>query len=129
MTGRQESGSALERDAALWATPSSDGILDQATLDEIVRRIVEVARPERIVLFGSAARGEMDRNSDVDLLVIRGGVHRRDTASLILEKLRGVGAAVDVVVVTPQDVERYGDSHALVIKPALREGRVVYEAA
>lgn len=45
------------------------------------------------------------------------------------EKLRGVGAAVDVVVVTPEDGERYGDSHALVIKAALREGRVVYEAA
>ena len=71
----------------------------------------------------------MDRHSDVDLLVVKGGVHRRDTAALILKKLRGVGAAVDVIVVTPEDVERYGDSHALVIKPALREGRVVYEAA
>lgn len=57
----------------------------------------------------------------------RGG-HRRDTATLIFEKLRGVGAAVDVVVVTPEDVERYGNSHALVIKPALREGKVVYDA-
>ena len=46
-----------------------------------------------------------------------------------MEKLRGVGAAVDVVLVTPEDVERYGDSRALVIKPALREGKVVYEAA
>ena len=113
----------------VWATPSSGGILDQATLDEIVRRIVEVARPERIILFGSAARGEMARHSDVDLLVVKGGVHRRDTAALIFERLRGVGAAADVVVVTPEDVERYGNSHALVIKPALREGRVVYEAA
>ena len=119
----------MKREMAVWATPSSDGILDQATLDEIVRRIVEVARPERIILFGSAARGEMDRHSDVDLLVVKGRVHRRDTAALIFEKLRGVGAAVDVVVVTPEDVERYGNSHALVFKPALREGRVVYEAA
>lgn len=119
----------MERGITVWATPSSDGILDQPTLDEIIRRIVNVARPERIILFGSAARGEMDRNSDVDLLVVKEGVHRRRTAARILEKLRGVGAAVDVVVVTPEDVERYGDCHALVIKPALREGKVVYDAA
>ena len=47
--------------------------LDQETLDDIIRRIVEVAQPERIVLFGSAARGGMTRNSDVDLLIIKEG--------------------------------------------------------
>jgi hypothetical protein len=38
----------------------------------------------------------------------------------------GVGQAVDVVVVKPDDIERYGNSHALVIAPALREGKVIY---
>ena len=129
MTSSRESlGSVLKRRMTVWATPSSGGNLDQAILDDIVRRIVAAARPEKIILFGSAARGEMDRHSDVDLLVVKGNVHRRDTAALIFEKLRGVGAAVDVVVVTPEDVKRYGDSHALVIKPALRDGRVVYDA-
>ena len=71
----------------------------------------------------------MNCHSDVDLLVVKEGMHRRDVAGRIYENLWGVGAAVDVVVVTPADVERYKDSHALVIKPALREGRVVYEAA
>lgn len=47
----------------------------------------------------------------------------------IYQNLHGVGASIDAIVVTPQAVERYEDSHALVIKPALREGRVVYEAA
>ena len=47
--------------------------LDQETLDDIIQRIVEVAQPERIVLFGSAARGGMTRNSDVDLLIIKEG--------------------------------------------------------
>ncbi|MYA22100.1 MAG: nucleotidyltransferase domain-containing protein [Gemmatimonadetes bacterium] len=102
--------------------------MDQQILDDIIRRIVEVAQPEKIILFGSAARGEMNRHSDVDLLVVKEGMHRRDMAGRIYENLWGVGAAVDVVVVTPADVERYKDSHALVIKPALREGRVVYEA-
>jgi uncharacterized protein len=42
--------------------------------------------------------------------------------------LIGVGQAVDVVVVTPEDVDRYRDALGLVIAPALREGRVVYAA-
>ena len=109
--------------------PKDRIMLDQQILDEIIQRIVEVAQPEKIILFGSAARGEMNRHSDVDLLVVKEGMHRRDMAGRIYENLWGVGAAVDVVVVTPADVERYKDSHALVIKPALREGRVVYEAA
>jgi len=45
--------------------------VDQETLEEIIRRIVQVAQPERIILFGSAARGEMKPHSDVDLLVGR----------------------------------------------------------
>ncbi len=103
--------------------------IDQSTLDEIIRRVVEVAHPEKIILFGSAARGDMNRHSDVDLLVIKEGVHRRRMTGRIYENLYGVGAAVDVVVVTPEDVERYKDSHALIIKPALCEGSVVYESS
>ena len=49
------------------------GMLDQQTLDDIIRRIVEVAQPEKIILFGSAARGDMNRHSDVDLLIIKEG--------------------------------------------------------
>ena len=122
-------GGRRKREPTVWATPSAGGMLEEAILKEIVRRIVAVARPERIILYGSAARGEMDPHSDVDLMVVKEGVHRRDTAALILDEMSGVGAAVDVVVVTPEDIERYGDSHALVIKPALQQGRVVYEAA
>lgn len=103
--------------------------LDPNVLADIVRRVVAVAAPERIILFGSAARDEMGPHSDVDLLVVKGNVHRRRLAGDIYENLHGVGAPVDVVVVTPEDIARYGDSHALVIKPALREGRVVYDTA
>lgn len=100
--------------------------VEQKVLDEIVWRIVEVADPERIILFGSAARGEMGPNSDVDLLVVKSGTHRRRLAQAIYMNLFGVGRAVDVVVVTPEDIEQYKNSFALVIEPALREGRVVY---
>lgn len=102
--------------------------LDEATLQEIIRRIVQVAQPEKIILFGSAARGEMGPNSDVDLLVVKAGAHRRKLAMAIYRSLRGVGWATDVIVVTPEDIERYGNCPALIIEPALREGRIVYAA-
>jgi predicted nucleotidyltransferase len=95
-------------------------------LKEIVRRIVEVAQPEQIIMFGSAARGEMGPNSDIDLLVVKAGCHRLELAGSIHQNLWGVGHAVDIVVVTPEDVIRYGDVPALVIAPALREGLVIY---
>jgi predicted nucleotidyltransferase len=99
-----------------------------AVVEEVVRRVVEVASPEKIILFGSAARGEAGRESDVDLLVVKAGADPLDVARRIYRHLFGVGAAVDVVVVTPEDVDRYRDSPALVIKQALTEGKVVYEA-
>ncbi len=102
-------------------------ILDQQTLDDIIQRIVEVAQPEKIILFGSAARGDMNRHSDVDLLIIKEGADALELMGDIYMNLDGVGAAVDAVVVTPDDVERYKDSHAMIVKPALQEGRVVYE--
>ncbi|MFB0515060.1 MAG: nucleotidyltransferase domain-containing protein [Candidatus Neomarinimicrobiota bacterium] len=103
--------------------------LDSEKLDEIIRRIVEVAQPDKIILFGSAAKGEMDHNSDVDLLVIKSGdFHPGWLTEEIYMGLYGVGQAVDVIVVTPEDVERYRDSWPTVIYPALREGKVVYGA-
>ena len=57
--------------------------LDQSILEDIVRRVVEVAQPERIILFGSAVRGEMGPNSDVDLLIIKDGQHSLDLSGRI----------------------------------------------
>jgi predicted nucleotidyltransferase len=103
--------------------------VNKKSLREIIRRIVKVAAPEKIILFGSAARGQMGPNSDLDLLVIkRGKFHRGRLTEKIYMNLFGVGQAVDVVVVTSDDVQRYGDCFALVIYPALREGKVVYAA-
>jgi predicted nucleotidyltransferase len=102
--------------------------LDQSTLDDIIRRVVEVAQPERIILFGSAVRGSMARNSDVDLLIVKEGGDAKNLRARIYENLYGVRVAVDAILVSPADLERYKDSHALVIKPALQEGRVVYKA-
>jgi len=105
-------------------------VLSQEVLQEIIRRIVEVAQPERIILFGSAARGEIGPNSDVDLLVVKSGPfnHRRLVGDIYMS-LHGVGQAVDVVLATPEQTERYRNTHCLVIAPALREGREVYSAS
>jgi predicted nucleotidyltransferase len=103
--------------------------LSQETLQKIIGRVVEVAKPEKIILFGSAARGEMGPHSDVDLLVIkRGKFHQGDLTGKIYMNLHGVGQAVDVILVTPEQVERYRNTHFLVIAPALQEGKEVYHA-
>ena len=102
---------------------------DPAIVADLVKRIVAAADPEKIVLFGSAARGEMGPDSDYDLLVIKGGKFNRHRVTLTITRaLRGKGAPVDFLVVTPDEVERYRNTHCLVICPALREGKVVYES-
>src|SRR5437899_9947587 len=93
---------------------------DPAILADIVKRIVRAAEPEKIVLFGSAARGEMGPDSDYDVLVIKGGKFNYWRVSTnIYRSLHGCGAAVDVVLWRAEEVERYRDSHCLVICPAL----------
>ncbi len=96
---------------------------------EIIARVVQVAHPQRLILFGSAARGEMGPDSDVDLLVVvQEPVHRRDLAGEIYRNLHGVQVPVDVVVVTENDIQEFGDKLGTVLYPALKEGVVVYEA-
>lgn len=99
-------------------------------LDELVRRIVAAAHPRRIVLFGSAARGQMGPDSDLDILVVMpDGTHRRRTAQDLYRALLGLGFAKDILVVTESDVRQFADEESLVICPALREGKELYHAA
>jgi len=99
-------------------------------LAEIVRRIVATAHPLRIMLFGSAARGETGSNSDFDLLVIMpDGVHRRQTAQYLHEVLFGVGYAKDIVVATMSDIEKHRHNAGLIYAEALNSGMEVYHAA
>ena len=102
--------------------------MEEQLLNRLVRRIVEKAHPDRIILFGSAARGDAGPDSDLDVLVVKRGVHRRRLAMDLYEELADLGVAVDIIVATPEDLERYGRSPALVLGPALREGKVVYAA-
>ena len=96
-------------------------------IDELLRRIVAAVQPNRIILFGSAARGQMGPNSDLDVLVVMPDcVHRRQTAHTIYRKLLGLGFAKDIVVATESDIRDYGDNPSLVLFPALREGKELY---
>jgi len=105
------------------------GRLSEKKLREIIRRVVKVAQPEKIILFGSAARGTMGPNSDVDLLVVKSGkFHQGHLMGDIYMNLHGVGLPVDIILVTPEQVEKYAQTHFLVIAPALQEGREVYRA-
>jgi predicted nucleotidyltransferase len=102
-----------------------------AALDEIVQdtlgRILSVVSPKQVFLFGSAARGGLRENSDIDLLVVvPDGTHRRKTAQSIYHNLVGLGFAADIVLATEEDVEKYRDAEGCIIRPALTEGRLVY---
>ena len=99
-------------------------------LDEAVRRIVAEAQPSQVVLFGSAARGEMGPDSDLDLLVVMpDDADRLDVAYRLHRCLRRLGCAKDIVVVLEKDVAALRDNPSLVIHTALTEGREVYHAA
>ncbi len=73
---------------------------DPAILKELVRRVVDSVHPLRIILFGSAARGEMGPNSDLDaLIVVADESDCRAVDKVLARKLRGLGCAIDIVVV------------------------------
>ena len=116
-------------------SPRADTFLaptaDSAELRELVRRLVETYRPQRIYLFGSVARGDADRDSDYDVMVIVSDETppERRQSRLAYEALWGTGIAADVLVWTVSQFD--GRSHVVTSLPAtiLREGRLLHAAA
>jgi len=98
-------------------------------LDEIIQRIVPAFHPLRVILFGSTARGEMGPDSDLDLLVVMpDGTHRRHTMEDMHRHFGGFLFPVDIVVVTPSDLERRKHSPRAICTIALGEGKELYAA-
>ena len=96
---------------------------------EIVERISRKFHPVQIILFGSWARGEAREDSDVDLLVVLSKVeHKRKTAIEVLRALNGLPISKDVVVTTPQAIKERGKIVRDILRPALEEGKIIYEA-
>ena len=97
-------------------------------ISSMVDRIVRGFQPSRVVLFGSHARGAATEWSDVDLLVILpNGTDKRDTAIEIRRALSDLPVCKDIVVATPEEVDRRGHLVGTLLRSALREGRVLYE--
>ena len=97
-------------------------------LQNMTERIVQTFDPIRVVLFGSRARGDEHAGSDVDLLVVLPKVeNKREAAMAIRRLLRDVPIAKDIIVTSPQEIARRGNLVGSVLRPALREGRVLYE--
>ena len=98
-------------------------------LNELVHRIVTTVQPIRVILFGSAARGDMGADSDIDVLVVMpDGTHRRHTAETLHRQFFGIPYGIDVVVATPSDLEKYRHSVGLIYHTILEEGRELYAA-
>ena len=114
---------AIDYDVRAWASTKH-------CCNEIVRRVLGVAQPERIILFGSAAAGQMNRDSDIDLLVLEPAPQNTRRESVrIGDALRGLGFPFDVIVMA---TERFEETKGLIggiAYPANKTGKVIYEAA
>jgi len=103
---------------------------DERVLQEIVRRIVEAVHPDRIILFGSRARGEAGPDSDYDILIIAPtDLPELDRTGPLYLRLRGLGITKDVLWHTPDEAEWWRDVRGHLITTAIREGKVIYERA
>ena len=104
--------------------------IDEELTQEIVQRVLSVAQPDRIILFGSAATGEMTRDSDIDLLILEDSPGDTCKESVrIGDALRGLGYPIDIIVMASQWFEESKNVIGGLAYPASKYGRVIYEAA
>lgn len=105
-------------------------MIREEVIQEATSRLVEKFHPERIVLFGSYARGNADEHSDVDFLVITrpGEKYNRLQMMVAMDKtLGGLGIARDIVVLTQKEFEEDKDIPGTIARYAMKEGRLLYE--
>ena len=104
--------------------------IDEKLIEEIIRRILGVAQPRRIILFGSAATREMTRDSDIDLLVLEDapGDIRQEMERLRVA-LRGLSFPFDVLVMPTERFEESKNVIGGIAYPANKYGKVIYDAA
>lgn len=103
----------------------------QRDLEDVLQQIIEVARPQSVVLFGSWAEGRAAEDSDVDILVIAEAERPFHLAARLMSMARERlgGKRADVVVITPEDWERLRDIPGQVVHEAARYGVKLYDAA
>lgn len=104
--------------------------IDAGLTQEIVRRVLTVAHPDKIILFGSAAVGKMTRDSDIDLLIVEPDPgDRRKEYVRIRQALRGMGYSFDIVFISTEWFEESKHVIGGIAYPANKYGRTIYEAA
>lgn len=104
--------------------------LDQAIIGEIVRRILQVAEPDRIILFGSAAAGSMTPDSDVDLLILESSpTNTRKESIRVRGALRGLGLSFDILVMSTDRFEEARGIVGGIAFAANTHGKILYDAA
>lgn len=102
-------------------------MISEDTIAQAVATLVAVGKPQRIVLFGSHARGDADDASDLDLMVVKSQVTNRAQEMLQLSRaLRPLRVPVDVLVVSTDELARLGQEPGSVNWWALQEGRVLH---
>ena len=105
-------------------------MVDETLLNEVVRRVLTVSTPDRIILFGSAVTGKMTADSDLDLLVVEPQpANTRDRSIKIRRALGNVQYPVDVIVISRERFEKTRNIIGGIAWPADKRGRVLYEAA
>jgi predicted nucleotidyltransferase len=104
--------------------------IDQTVVDEIVRRVTSAVPAERIILFGSAATGQMTNDSDIDLLILEHSVkNRREDWLRVQDALLDMGYPFDIIIMARERFDETKDLIGGIAYPANKHGRVVYEAA
>jgi len=102
--------------------------LNQQALDEIVEQIVKVLHPERIILFGSWARGEAGPDSDVDILVVADVADPKGFRSVeAREAIGSIPFSLDLLVITPEEWDRWHTFPNTVMGQAAKYGRLLHE--
>jgi predicted nucleotidyltransferase len=101
-------------------------------LASIADRIIDLANPRRVILFGSQARGTATEGSDIDLLIIGDRSteqkwNRRREIGRIRRGLSFMRTPIDILLFTPDEIEKWRDTTNHVVSEALREGKVIYE--
>lgn len=103
------------------------GRISEQTVTAAIRALAEGARPQKILIFGSYARGDATAASDLDLLVIEDDVPDRAYEMVRLRRLlRPLRIPADVLVYSADEVQRWGSQPGSALYWALREGKVVY---
>ncbi len=111
-------------------TPKTVAAGDQAFLEEVVRRILTVTTPNRIILFGSSAQGGTTPDSDIDLLIVEDDPGDRQHEYVRIRRaLRGLGRPFDIILISTEWFEQSKDVIGGIAYPANKYGRVLYEAA